>query len=502
MTREPAGEDPRDRTPPASDRAPYVSAAVQHATPERMAALALLAGVEAPPVATARVLEIGCGEGGNVLSIAAALPRASGVGLDLSAVQIAAARRTAAAAGLANLTLKAGSFADISWLEEPYDYVVAHGVYSWVPPEMADELLATVQRVLSPTGIAYVSYNTFPGWHLRGTAREMLQYHVETLPAGADPVAACRALLRRIADTHPWPDTAYAAVIQAEARNAETLHGSHLLHDLLSGDNNPVGLRAFARRAALHRLDHLCDTTLPAAQPLNHAPEAAEVLASIADPLERAVAADHWLGRAFRADLLVQAGRARHPAPAGWHLDRLHLSAPVARVDGEPGRWRAVDGPTVAVAPPAPDAALAALGAAWPGRLTLAQLAAAAGGGNDGEVAQLARDGIARGLIQVAAAPAPFTTSVGPRPVASPLARVQAAAGNRVASLDHRPVRIDDRATAAFLAALDGTRDRAALAALLAAEIAAGRVETGARPLDAVLDDGLAGFARQALLAG
>lgn len=501
MTREPAGEEPRDRIAAAYDRAPYVSAAVQHATPERMAALALLAGVEAPPVATARVLEIGCGEGGNVLSIAAALPRATVVGIDLSAVQIAAARHTAAAAGLANLTLKAGSFADISWLEEPYDYIVAHGVYSWVPPEMADELLTTLQRVLSPTGIAYVSYNTYPGWHLRGAVREMLQYHVETLPAGADPVAACRTLLRRIADTHPWRDTAYAAVMQAEARNAESLHGSHLVHDLLAADNNPASLRTFARRAALHRLDHLCDTTLPAAQPLNHAPEAAEVLASIADPLERSVAADHWLGRAFRADLLVHAGRARHPEPAHWQLDRLHLSAQVAPVDGEPGRWRAVDGPTVAVGSPAAAAALAALGAAWPGRLTLAQLVDA-GGGNGGEIAQLARDGIARGLIQIAAAPAPFATSVGPRPVASPLARVQAVAGNRVASLDHRPVRIDDRATAAFLAALDGSRDRAALTALLVAEIDAGRVEAGARPLDAVLDDGLAGFARQALLAG
>ena len=126
-------------------------------------------------MSTARVLEIGCAGGGNLIPFAAAHPQAHVVGIDLSQVQIDQGRARAQALGLDNLELLAGDIArmDLDALGQ-FDFVIAHGVYSWVPPEVQEALLSAFRRLLAPEGVAYVSYNVYPGWKSKEILRDAM----------------------------------------------------------------------------------------------------------------------------------------------------------------------------------------------------------------------------------------------------------------------------------------------------------------------------------------
>src|SRR5262245_60894890 len=128
--------------------------------PDRLATVAILHGLEPPDPFRARVLEIGCGAGGNLMAMAAATPGIRAVGVDLAAAPIEEGRAVIEAVGLENIDLRVGDVRELTdgHLGE-FDYIVAHGVYGWIPPVARDALLATIKASLAPAGIAYVSYN-------------------------------------------------------------------------------------------------------------------------------------------------------------------------------------------------------------------------------------------------------------------------------------------------------------------------------------------------------
>jgi SAM-dependent methyltransferase len=150
----------------AYDSVPYPGHVHTHTHPNRIAAIARLFGINAPPVSTARVLEIGCGDGGNLISIAYTLPRSQSVGLDLAASAVERGRQRVAALALTNCDLLVADLATAGRSLGEFDYVIAHGVYSWVPPPLRESLLRLVSDALAPTGVAFISYNVFPGWRI------------------------------------------------------------------------------------------------------------------------------------------------------------------------------------------------------------------------------------------------------------------------------------------------------------------------------------------------
>jgi SAM-dependent methyltransferase len=152
----------------------YPGHAFPQTHPDRVAALAVLFGLDAPPPAGCRLLEIGCGDGGNLLPMAVALPGASFVGFDTSAGAIARARELAGALGLANVRFEKLGVESFDAPAGSFDYAIAHGIFSWVPAPARERLLALCGHVLSERGIAYVSYNALPGAHLRQPLRELL----------------------------------------------------------------------------------------------------------------------------------------------------------------------------------------------------------------------------------------------------------------------------------------------------------------------------------------
>ena len=195
------GADAVDRLRADYDATPYTSDAFPQSAPGQLAAIAHVFGLDVPAVSRARVLEIGCAAGGNIIPFAAAHPEALAVGIDLSQVQIDLGRERAQALGLDNLEFVAGDIARTN-LTGAFDYIVAHGVYSWVPPDVQEALLAAIGRLLAPNGVAYLSYNTYPGWKAKEVMRDAMLLASGASTTTADKVRDARGMVDFLSEVH------------------------------------------------------------------------------------------------------------------------------------------------------------------------------------------------------------------------------------------------------------------------------------------------------------
>ncbi len=161
------------------DRVLYPSYTHPQTHPDRLATLATLNGLQPAPAATSRILELACGQGGNLIPLAVSYPQSHCVGIDLSQRQIELGQQVVDSLGLKNIELRTQSILDFPADSEPFDYIIAHGVYSWVPEAVRSQILKICREHLAPQGVAIVSYNTFPGWHQRRMIRDMMLFHTK-----------------------------------------------------------------------------------------------------------------------------------------------------------------------------------------------------------------------------------------------------------------------------------------------------------------------------------
>jgi SAM-dependent methyltransferase len=448
--------------------------------------MAILFGLEPAPVERCRVLELGCGDAGNLVPMVLALPGARFVGIDSAGTAIARGRELAAALGLANVTLEPAS---IELYEPPpggFDYVIGHGVYSWVAPPVRDRLLALCRRALAPAGIAYVSYNALPGGRLRQALRDMLRFHSAELERPDERAEQARALLRFLLEG--WPAN---HPLRRHAEGMLERDDSSLVHDDLAEVNDPVYFHEFVAHASAHGLQYLAEADFFEMQTGVVSEPVLDTLLAVEDPLRREQYLDFLKGRMFRQTLLCHddAPVDRSPRPAV--VERLALSSPAAPSGPPDGAGRVVfEGPGGATLTTDNATVIAALERAadcWPGALWVRDV--------DGDRAALC-DAVLRGyaanLLQLHTCPPRLAHVPGEQPQASPLARRQAAGGDLVTSLRHRSVRLEDELGRRLVTLLDGTRDRAALAAEMR-PYAGGDVE-------AALERSLLGLARLGLL--
>jgi SAM-dependent methyltransferase len=181
---------PAQTTEDGYERVPYTSHAYAESHPDRLRVVARLSGWNPPGLERARVLEVGCGRGGNLLAMAMSLPNATLVGVERSARQASEAGTIAAQLGVTNVTVHTANFGDTGLLADAdgtFDFVVAHGVASWIPPGERTTLLRRMAAWLSPNGVGYVSFNVLPGWYERLAVRDWLRFSVSQ---GHDSAAA------------------------------------------------------------------------------------------------------------------------------------------------------------------------------------------------------------------------------------------------------------------------------------------------------------------------
>ncbi|MDU4713072.1 MAG: methyltransferase regulatory domain-containing protein [Veillonella sp.] len=154
----------------------YKSYPFPFTTPAYLEAYGTLVGLKPPTAKTARVLELGATYGGNIISQAAHNPEANFVGIELSQDQVEKGNKIIGDAKLDNVSLVQGDILNFDESMGTFDYIIAHGFYSWISDEMKDKLLNIISNHLADNGIAYVSYNTYPGWHTMEEVRQLMLF--------------------------------------------------------------------------------------------------------------------------------------------------------------------------------------------------------------------------------------------------------------------------------------------------------------------------------------
>ena len=434
------------------DSIPYPTFPRLATHPDRMAAVALLFGMEPAPVDRCRVLEIGCGNAGNLLPMAYALPGSRFLGIDLAEEPIARAHADIRALGLANLEVAARDLRALGPEVGEFDYIIAHGVYSWVPEDVRGRLLALCRQRLAPSGVALVSYNLYPGRHIRQMLREMMFHHTRG-DAPQQCVDHARRFLDWLAKSCQAPAT-FRTLIEEDAAALLAYTDGGLAHDDLSEVNYPLYFRDFVAHAAAHGLEYLGDTTV------DRMFDPRGLLAWLPDNrLEREQYTDFLYLRSFRHTLLCREEVPLSRSPRAETMDRLCFSAPVQMVEGA----AAV---RIGARQPAVEAVAQAMGACYPLPVTFQELLPYAG--SAAELREMLLALISVGFAQCHAYGFPCQDSVSERPRATALARYQAQRSLQLANVIHTLINMDEFGRRLVLL-LDGTRDRAALARDLAA---------------------------------
>src|SRR5664280_2151141 len=454
-----------ERESTAYDTVAYPSSAFPQTHPDRLATIATLHGLEPAPAERCRVLELGCGSGGNLIPMAYVLKGSTFLGLDAAGSAIESGSAQIAALGLTNAELRHVDLLDASDLGT-FDYVIAHGLYSWVPPAVQERVLAIASEALAPNGVAYVSYNALPGCHVRNAMRQMMRWHVRDFAEPAEKISQARSLVRflkELARLRP----VFSAILDETLEYQELQEDAVLFHDDLADINEPLLFVDFIERASRHRLKFLSEADYCDMAVWNADSPAGRFLLEVGaeNVVLQQQYRDFLVFRRFRQTLLCRedASLAKEPDPEV--LRSLYVGA-----EARPG----TPNPNVASDEPA--------------RFV------AAGGrpATDEDETRLLRLLLASYLAYVThlrSMACPFVTEVSERPRTSALARLQARTLTHVTSLKHASVQLEDPLVRRFLQLLDGTRDRAAIEREMAAAL---REDPATAALAADVEKGIA----------
>lgn len=508
------------------DEIPYPSGPFRQTHPCHLATLLALFGVEPVPPTACRVLELGCASGGNLIPMAQDLPGSQFVGVDLSRRQIADGMAQLDQLPFDNIQLKAASILEIDDSYGQFDYIICHGVYSWVPRDVQQKILDIGHQRLSPRGVLYVSYNTYPGWHLRAIVRDMMLYHSASFDQARLQIEQSRLLLDFLVKSATPHSEGYRQVLRDEASVLRHHSDGYLAHEHLETCNDPCYFHEFVARAENAGLQYLGDTDFSSMVITNLAAEVRELLAT-ASFLQQEQYMDFLRGRAFRCSTLChrELALSRHVDPqrlAKLHVGLtgpLHMEGPL---DHQPADCQ-INGRTFQARAPITKAALRHLESRRPAMTSCHELVETAqqalqdSTGPTAAIDEPARERLLADLatllasryLEVAQEACPITTEIGERPQATPFARLQAQRGDTITSRRHEQIKLDVLSRG-VLRQLDGRHDRSMLAAWLRARISSGEItirrdgeviqEIDAAQIEGLLDAALKLLASNALL--
>ena len=473
------------------DQFPYKSRCVPQAHPDNLAACAMLRGLSSARTEACRVLELGCASGGNLIPLAANFPSSQFVGVDRSARQIEQARHLVGALSLTNIELRAQDLMDLADDVGLFDYIIVHGVYSWVSPAVQARVLQICQRHLAPHGVAFISYNAYPGFYRRQPIMDMMRYHVAGMQTGGDPaqiVRHGRALLSFLQGSQNDPDGTMARLLREEEQRIAQMPDSYIFHEHFEADNRPCYFHEFMAAADAHGLRYVGDAQNKLGlEGLSGG--AQQVLQQLeGDEVRQEQYVDFVRSTALRSSILCRKevtltrGAVKAPPDGVWVLTdaRPESAADLApeRVRGPAEvKFRSAIG-TATLEHPEFKSMLVALHTHRPGAMQLPDLTVRASEILGAPVAlsditDMVMYGFRSSLVMLRSALPPLALTLSDRPCASALARIMAPLHGEVPSQWHETVVLSPFEQT-LLPLLDGTRDQGALHGALLAAVASG----------------------------
>src|SRR5688572_17415148 len=328
----------------------------------------------------------------------------------------------------------------------PFDYVVAHGLYSWVPAPARRRILEICGDRLAPHGVAYVSFNAYPGWHVREVVRRMMLRQARGASDPAEQVRRGLELVKRVADAQP-SEHPMGAALRREWERLSKARVGQVYHDELAPINQPFWLDDFLADASRHGLKFLAEAQLESVvAPSGDAALAAAIDESAHDAddaAEREQYADFFRVRHFRQTLLCRANvdvrRPVDPARARSMWVTTQAKPESARPDVRTAaveRFRSPRGAVVSTNQPLAKAALVTLAEASPHTLTFDELGRDARSRCDAgapapapappdELERILLSLLGGAMLELHVRPPRFVLEPSPRPRASALARAQ-----------------------------------------------------------------------------
>lgn len=529
------------------DEVPYESHPFAQTHPSRLFTVGTLFGLRPVPPARCRVLELGCAAGGNLIPIAEMLPEAQVVGLDLSRRQIDDGQSYVRALGLKNIELKHASITDVDESWGQFDYIVCHGVFSWVPAHVQEKVFDIMDKQLTPSGIGYISYNTYPGWHMRGMIRDMMRYHSGRFNTPQLRIQQARALLDFLAQSvRADNNNAYSVLLKQELETLRHQADHYLYHEHLEEVNDPMYFHAFMAKAMNHNLKYLGESRIGTMVTGNFGPEIEKTLKILAtDQIQAEQYMDFLRNRMFRETLLVH-----NKVNPNWSVNPeslrvLHIASPAKPVQANPEagkppipytpgpltsdenvQYRSNSGMQMATNRPILKAVMQVLGENYPATIpfdVLRKQSRERIGGETSDPKQVAEDTqvIAVGLlncymssdlVEFHGMPISFSRKAGDKPTALPWARLQATKMGVVTNRRHEVIRLNDL-DKHLIPLLDGNHDKAAIVDKLANVALSGSLNVQKdnitlydpaeikTALNSVIEQALQNVANQALMA-
>lgn len=367
------------------DEVPYSSFTFPQTRPDRLAALGAFHGMQPAAPEKCRVLELGCGDGTNLLSFAHILPESSFVGIDLSSVHIDSANRGAEELGLENLELLCDDV--MNFTRErfgEFDYIIAHGLFSWVPDHVREKVLQIYSECLSPQGVGYISYNVYPGCKIREMLWDMMKYYTSDIENPMQKVASGIRYLGFL-NFAAEKGTAYQTVINAELAQYSQRTAENIFHDDFSSMNRPFYFHEFVDMLKPQGLQFLSEVDAYWSES-NLRPEIAAKLEELGDDIvKREQFTDFVRGRPFRSSLVCRDTIALDRRPKPEILRSFYLASQVEPLSEKPDvrsrsaeKFTGLDETVVEVEDPLTKAALVTLQEAWSKPLGFEELMAKA----------------------------------------------------------------------------------------------------------------------------
>ena len=500
------------------DAVPYSSFTFPQTRPDRLATLGAFHGLNTASPEKCRVLELGCGDGTNLISFAYILPNSEFVGIDLSATHIDQANATAKELGLSNLSFLQDDVMNFTRDRfGEFDYIVAHGLFSWVPEFVRTKVLQIYDECLTADGVGYISYNAYPGCHIRKMFWKMMRFYTEQIE---DPMAKVQHgvnFLRFLASATP-DDSLYQSIIKMELSQFAERTPENIFHDDFAELNQPFYFHEFVEMIQPHGLQFLSEVDSFWMEAGQLSPEILAKLDELGDDIvQREQYIDFIKCRPFRSTLVCRSDKAIDRKPTSAILKQFYIASQVLPESPNPN----LDDPSnvtflgpeagkLDVDHPLTKAALTCLEKAWSSCLTFDELIDEArklsGPITDADVDKTADsllDMFHKGFVYLHMFRPPFIGEAGEFPKSSEFVRWQLLhKSQNLTTLSGMNLKPDSDLMRLLLILLDGTRDRAALVSEAARRIEVDDAQKSAllTQLPITIEDKLMEFAKLGLL--